>query len=225
MTLKCHPRVTSLRLNIRFVAVWIIAAAAVSRLWILPVLGLIAVLAFACGDSGDDQPQSVATGTPAASPFQSPTPSSPAVTAAPVPSGWVAYTDPQLGFSLSRPSDLEFQDLSGPSPSSGTVERYLQFRSTDDQRRSITVDIVSKPEGMTLDGWVQGVTACLQDTIKEAVVAGEKAILCTNQPESLLESAVIFEHTGLIFFITSVMPTFGFEPEFDLAIASVRLRY
>jgi hypothetical protein len=142
-----------------------------------------------------------------------------------VPSGWVAYTDPQLGFSLSRPSDLEFQDLSGPSPSSGTVERYLQFRSTDDQRRSITVDIVSKPEGMTLDGWVQGATACLQDTIKEAVVAGEKAILCTNQPESLLESAVIFEHTGLIFFITSVMPTFGFEPEFDLAIASVRLRY
>jgi murein DD-endopeptidase MepM/ murein hydrolase activator NlpD len=33
MTLKCHPRVTSLRLNIRFVAVWIIAAAAVLSLW------------------------------------------------------------------------------------------------------------------------------------------------------------------------------------------------
>jgi hypothetical protein len=43
------------------------------RLWILPVLGLIAALGFACSDQGDDKPQSVSSTTPIVSASPTPT--------------------------------------------------------------------------------------------------------------------------------------------------------
>jgi hypothetical protein len=82
------------------------------RLWILPVLGLIAALGFACGDSGDDDPKSVSSTAPVASASPAPTAAS-ATNVSPnptVPPGWATYTDPDGRFTLRYPSDWFLQD-------------------------------------------------------------------------------------------------------------------
>lgn len=76
------------------------------RLWILPALGSIAVLGFACGDQGDDKPQSVSSTAPLAS--ASPTPAATLTTSASpspaVPSDWATYVDASGLFTARYPS-------------------------------------------------------------------------------------------------------------------------
>jgi len=189
------------------------------------LLGL-SLAVVACGDAEEEPvPDVTVTASGSAAPIAtpSPTPSAAASTPAPAPSGWKVYVDPVLGFSLSYPGDLVFQDLSGPGPSSGLAERAFQFRSPDDQRRSLSIAVVTKPGDMTLEEWVQGATACAPDTIEHATVNGRPAIRCTNVPETLSEAALIVEADGLVLFVTSVMPTFGFTAEFDSIIQSLRI--
>lgn|SRR5450759_4461774 len=76
------------------------------RLWILPVLGLIVALGFACGDSGDDAPQSVSSTIPVVSASPAPTATS-ATSASPsptVPADWATYTDASGLFTARYPS-------------------------------------------------------------------------------------------------------------------------
>jgi hypothetical protein len=195
------------------------------RLWILPVLGLIAALGFACGDSGDDLSQSIATATPKASATPvtttaSSTPS-PSVTTTASPVGWKSYADPLVGFTLSYPSDLIFNDLTGPSPADGFNERVLQFRSASDQSRSFAISISSNANGLTPEDWALQFTACLPETIRQGTVGGKPAIFCTALPEAIPEATVLLDSSGTILHFSSIMPA----SEFDQVIASVRLRY
>jgi hypothetical protein len=196
------------------------------RLWMLPVLGLIAVLGFACGDSGDDKPQS---GGPSATvapttqnstliPTASSTPS-PSVTTTASPVGWKSYADPLVGFTLSYPSDLIFNDLTGPSPADGFNERVLQFRSASDQSRSFAISISSNANGLTPEDWALQFTACLPETIRQGTVGGKPAIFCTALPEAIPEATVLLDSSGTILHFSSIMPA----SEFDQVIASIRL--
>jgi hypothetical protein len=141
----------------------------------------------------------------------SPSPTTPVASGTPVPlpGDWKEYTDSLI--SLRYPPDLTFTDLSGPMPKQGLGERILEFKSSTQPDRSMAISIAPKPEGYTLDEWVEGGTACLPETVRAGELAGERAIYCTNQPENLLESAITFEHQGLIYFITSILPTSDFE--------------
>jgi hypothetical protein len=88
-----------------------------TRLWILPVLGLIAALSIACSDEGEGAPSEtrppsavVTSPSPTATHSRSPTPS-PAVTRAPesdagIPAGWKTYTSDDGRLSLRYPPDL-----------------------------------------------------------------------------------------------------------------------
>ena len=149
----------------------------------------------------------------------SPSPTTPVASGTPVPlpGDWKEYTDSLI--SLRYPPDLTFTDLSGPMPKQGLGERILEFKSSTEPDRSMAIFIAPKPDGYTLDEWVEGATACLPDTVRVGELSGERAIYCTNQPENLLESAMILEHQDLIFFITSILPT----SEFELVIASLKL--
>ena len=143
----------------------------------------------------------------------SPSPTTPVASGTPVPlpGDWKEYTDSLI--SLRYPPDLTFTDLSGPMPKQGLGERSLWFESSTEPDRGMVVFITPKPEGYTLEEWVDGAAACLPDTIRAGELAGELAIYCTSQPESgnLFESAITFEHQGLIYFITSILPTSDFE--------------
>jgi hypothetical protein len=79
------------------------------RLWILPVLGLIAVLAVACSDENEDvqSPSPTVTSVSLSPASTSPSATTPVVTASPgttVPADWKTYADPNGKFSARYPS-------------------------------------------------------------------------------------------------------------------------
>jgi hypothetical protein len=100
-----------------------------SRLWILPVLGLIAALGFACSDSGDDKPQSVsstapnATETPTATAKSVAATSSPTTRISPTPTivDTLTYSDPTYGYSFEYPASWY---LSPAKDNGGSVILY-----------------------------------------------------------------------------------------------------
>lgn len=80
-----------------------------SRLWILPALGLIAVLGVACSQDDDVPPSAAGSTSPAATvkPSSSPAPSAtPAVTLTPsgTSTATLTYTDPTYGYSFDYPA-------------------------------------------------------------------------------------------------------------------------
>jgi hypothetical protein len=140
-----------------------------------------------------------------------------------IPTNWATYTDPALGFSLRYPRDLLFKEEGDPAPTDGTTERTLQFRSAEDRRRSVTIAIWSKPKGMSLEEWVRGATQCIPETIVKGTIAGTTAYLCSDAPAKQVITSAIFEDNGIILYVTSVMPVYGFESDFDSVIASIEL--
>ncbi len=195
------------------------------RLWMLPVLGLIAVLGFACGDSGDDKPQSVSSTAPAASVAATPSASaSPTAiaTPAPVPSGWTTYTDPQLGFSVAYPPDLVFKEVIGPTPLGGQLA--IEFRSASDPERGFGVTIIDNPAGASLEKWTAEFSGCLTDTIQSATVAGWVSLTCTAEVlEGSPEWAAIVPYEDKMLRIVAGKAKFT-DSEFAAMIASFRFR-
>ena len=190
------------------------------RIGILPVLGLIAVFGFACGDSGGDLPstvttaasvQQVVTTTPTASAAATATPGptllpslAPLPTLPPIPEDWLTNVDAVLGFSLRYPPDLVLTDT-GPSPLGGLRERDLVFRSAQDQSRVFSISIVeSNPAGLTIDEWAVEFAACNPKSIEEGSLAGIRAIFCSREVvEGHPEPSVLAEHDGRIFLIST----------------------
>ena len=174
------------------------------------LLAAAALLTAACGDDEEQVPDetlpSETTSRTAATSDATPSPAAatPAatVTPAPVPSDWKTYTDSDLSFSLRYPPDLVFKDLTAPGD---TTQRYLQFRSDSDASRSFTIAIVADTEDLPLEDWVEEFTACLPDTLKSGTVSGSQSISCVSMPEEIAESAVAFEHSGWVVFMTSIM--------------------
>ncbi|HEY8767165.1 MAG TPA: hypothetical protein VIP09_07880 [Dehalococcoidia bacterium] len=79
------------------------------RLWILAVLGLIAVIGFACRDSGNDLPQTAATATLTASGTSMSTTAAPSTTASassatPTSTATLTYNDSTNGYSFEYPA-------------------------------------------------------------------------------------------------------------------------
>lgn len=96
------------------------------RLWILPVLGLITVLGFACSDSGDDLPAAVGTTTSTASATPStktaaPSPTEPVSSVTPTSTATLTYTDPAYGYSFQYPASWY---LSPAKDNGGSVILY-----------------------------------------------------------------------------------------------------
>jgi hypothetical protein len=149
------------------------------RFWILPVLGLIAILAIGCSQanevlpSGSAAPSITSTVGPSGSPFASPTISAPAgtqtATGSPIATaGWLIYAHPTEGFSFSYPPDWSLQEYSTdtkvriasfnldtwntPSyPDGGILIDIGRVTSHEGPRPS---DAVDSPVG-TLFGWMR----------------------------------------------------------------------
>lgn len=118
------------------------------RLWFLPVLGLIAALGFACGDSGDDLSQLVATATPNVTVTTTAAPS--AVSAvAPTSTATLTYTDPTYGYSFQYPASWY---LSPAKDGGSVVTLYSYDPSTTSPEEQIPKDklkaIVRVAEGI-----------------------------------------------------------------------------
>lgn len=163
-----------------------------------------------------DQPESPLTQTsvPTTSPLPSPT-----ATPSGIPADWKDYQDSELGFSFRYPEDMALEKYAGPGTAKGGTEEYVRLTSHDDPGRIILIALISNDEGLSLDRWVQGATACLPETVHNVIVASEQAIACTNQPEEIKESALILEHDGVIFFITATVSA----SEFGSLISSFEL--
>jgi len=189
-----------------------------ASLFIIAGLLSFSLAVVACGDTEEEPvPDVTVTASGSAAPIAtpSPTPSAAASTPAPAPSGWKVYVDPVLGFSLSYPGDLVFNDLTGSS----IGRRHLQFRSQTDRLRSFTVGIIENSEGLTLDEWVHQYSACIPETIQQRTVSGRAAVSCVGNAGEVPEPAVVFEFRGNMLLITTLMP----PSEFDSIIGSIRL--
>jgi hypothetical protein len=206
---------------------------AVAGVALLGIAGGVVYIAVPSSEEEVLQEVQTATPTPSGVPASTATPTSlstltpgPTGTAPPSPtpsSEWLTYVDAQLGFSLRYPPDLVLTDLTGPSPVAGLNERVFQFRSPSQPTRSFSISISSNPTGLTPEQWLLGKAACLPKTMAQGSVDGQAAASCTSRPEEIPEAAMAFEHMAKIVFITSVMPAFGFESEFEAVMASLRL--
>jgi hypothetical protein len=194
---------------------------------LIPLAALSAAIA-ACGEEEQVPSPSNTLGgseTPAAMGTTAPGSPSPSPEASPdaVPPDWQTYNDPVLGFSLRYPPDLVFKDVRGPSPAGGVNERAYQFRSPNNASRSFTISMSSNSEGRTSEEWLLDHAACRPDTIAPGMVDGQPATFCTSEPAEIPEAAIAFQVADKMLFITSVMPTFELQAEFDLVIASLQL--
>jgi hypothetical protein len=165
-------------------------------------------------------PTPTAEPTPTPAPTERPTPTEmPTPTPTPTMDDWTTYVDPVLGFSLRYPPDLVFKDLSAGAAGG----RVLLFKSQSEPSRGFAISISPNEEGLTAEEWLSDNAACLPKTIKQGTIDGQAAAFCTSQPEKIPEAAVAFAHMGNVIFVTSIMPAFGYESEFDLVIASLEL--
>jgi hypothetical protein len=184
-----------------------------SRLWRLPVLGLIAVLAFACGDSGDVQPQSVATGTPAASATPTAIATAPlvivptvAITPASIalPADWEIYLDPQLAFSLPHPSGLmmreHFFDLQEQKSSSAIQGRVISFDRPDGVF-ALYVAIAPNSAGLSLEEWIKTYPGWPAEP-QPFVVAGERALWFARNALDEPDAKVYFAHAEMVYMLS-----------------------
>jgi hypothetical protein len=180
------------------------------RFWILPALGLIAALGFACGDSSDDQPQSSVTATlTATASGSSPSPTSESPTPAPVPSGWDTYSDSQLGFSMPIPQGLSRQgnvvDLPARNDLPATQLRIISF-ARPDSTPVVGISSTPNPTGLLLDEWIRtrpgwpcdphGSPTC---DPQKVTVSGETGIRFSIDTLGDPAATVYFAHNGVIF--------------------------
>jgi hypothetical protein len=180
--------------------------------------GVVAGVYVASPGGGDEEVvQDVPTATGGANVTETPVAGTltPAATPSPAPSGpsadWRAYTDSELGFSLQYPGDLILEKYSGPGTSEGGREDYIRFESPSDPMRIILVALIANSDGLALEKWIEGATACLPDTVVSTTIAGTEGFTCKNQPKSIQESALVLQHAGVIFFMTSTLPPHEFE--------------
>ena len=170
--------------------------------------------AAALQDGSPDEPGAEPTprdGTP------SPAATTSAGTPVPVPSDWKEYTDSELGFTVSYPSDLIAKDVTGPTPGTGWVQRVIEFRSAEDNSRAFIIGVYSNAEALTAGEWMQEYSACLPETVRQGSVAGQTAVFCTSVP-LYPEMAVAFDYQGRMFYIAAVID----ESEFESVLSSLR---
>ena len=156
------------------------------RLWILPVLGLIAALGFACGNSGDDKPQSVTTATPTASAasFTATTTPIAASSATPIPTTvWKRFTNTDYGFSFQYPAGW-YLDVHGSHPD--TTMDYMAIYSFVPQQASsdptpppdavkVELYIIDNPDGLALPDWIRHQDA-LTGSVATVVTSGDRTL-------------------------------------------------
>jgi hypothetical protein len=119
------------------------------------------------------------------------------------------FEDPYLGFSFSYPGDLVLTDLTGPTPGAGR-ERVLYFKSADNRRRGLVVAWYDD-DPASLKEWAIIQAACVPDSITPTVLGGVSALSCQRAVFGPTEPAVLAEHDGRIFLITSGLDLRDFE--------------
>jgi hypothetical protein len=141
-----------------------------SRLWILPAVGLIATLGFACSDSGDDKPQSISGAASAATaatdltptPSGTPTTTAPSLTSSGSPSStvgadWVVYSDETAAFSAAMPKGLTLTErhilLSAKGNYPEVDQRTLSFVRADGNW-VVGVSLIPNPADLSLKDWL-----------------------------------------------------------------------
>jgi hypothetical protein len=169
------------------------------RLWVLPALGLIAVLGFTCGDSGDDQPQSVATGTPTASPTPtsankpSPAPSvgSGSATQTPPPNT-SSLDDPDFGYSVHYPDVWQTRQVTG-TKDIPDFESAVEFMDKQGTVRA-SVYVFANPDHQTLREWIaahDSITA--EATLEDEIIGGNPALVARVNFEGRPSPLAYFE--------------------------------
>jgi hypothetical protein len=137
------------------------------RLCILPVLGLIAALGFACGDSGDDLSQSIPTASPKASATSVTTTAAPPTTvsassAMPTSTATLTYTDQAYRYSFEYPAAWY---LSPAKDNGGIVILYsYNLASIPSGEAGMPV---SKDKLKVVFSVTEGVNKSLQDWLSE----------------------------------------------------------
>jgi len=194
-----------------------------ASLFIIAGLLGLSLAVVACGDTEEEPGPEVtvtASGSTAPIATPSPSPSAAASTPAPAPSGWKVYSDTQTGVSFQYPADLELRDLTGPGASpSGVAERVLDFRKPGDPSRGVSLSISTNAENLSAKAWALQYTACVTSTIAERVVAGESAIMCTEQATEMPNAGAVVPHAGKIYHFGSLLS----DSEFQQLLESLKL--
>lgn len=178
-----------------------------SRLWVLPVLGLIAARGIACSDEKEDNPQSASPTAALTSITPATTATAPAATTQPTPPpDWEVYEDPGANYSLRYPAYLEPQYRSSGGTSS------TQFSDGASSNLGFVIS-VQDAAGLSLEDWFAAYNACLPETSpKTRQIAGEQALICTASVlDGILEETAAIEHRGKVIYVSSTLTTDEFE--------------
>jgi hypothetical protein len=166
---------------------------------------------------GDDTPSASAT--------------APAGTPVPVPGGWKAYTDPELGFTFAAPDGLErtesvFQ-LSEHGKIPATQQRQINF-NRDDGQPVVAVSTIPNPAGAALEDWIRTVPgwpcepgAWPTCDPERVTIAGEEGIRFSINVLGNAAATVFFAHGGTIYILSGNV--FG-APEYGAALDEVEFQ-
>jgi hypothetical protein len=206
------------------------------RFWILPVLGLIAALGFACGDSGDDLPSAKAIATsvttsPAATATASTATDSSKPSVTPIGS-WITYTDDAAGFSMPIPDGAVRKEQTIDLPAKGgypVVPQKLTGFVDKDGIGLVGVSITPNPAGLKLENWIQTYPGWTTDPTS-VMVDGEQGLRFSRSVLGEPADFVFVQHGGSIFELSGNVygsgeggygPTIT-KADFDLVISGFR---
>jgi hypothetical protein len=162
------------------------------RLCILPVVGLIAALGFACGDSGDNVPASLASAVPT---------STTTAAASQTPADQ-RYSDDSLAFALTYPLEWRLTTVS----LSQTIRDFagaIEFFDNEGLRRA-SLYVYGNPNSLKLNEWIQSHDPIFFDTTPEtAAIDGQMGLLVRQINESPGPLAYV-EHADFVYGISGL---------------------
>jgi hypothetical protein len=148
------------------------------RLWILPVLGLIATLGIACGDEGEDLPSPAPTVAPTSGTFLTSTPAASSQTKGPTPTASASETLWRwVNVSVLIPADSDVYVgtdqlfAEQKPPSGGPAVRLVRDTSPGDDKLSVVV--IDAETGTTVTDEVLDEDRDAIDRILETLYVGE----------------------------------------------------
>ena len=208
------------------------------RLWILPVLGLIAVLGLACRDGGNDLPPAIATATPigpaTAVTTTEPSTIAPQPTAAVTPHfaaatpGPTTFTDAKYDYSYSVPAGWyvaggeEYSVVTSYDPAKATRPCCL-----GPELLKAETYVHQNPSKLDIQTWIQRNTGGVRvENESTRDIAGQPAVVRTVtlvEVDNTEATQYFFEYSDLIFTIMAYTSNQSLLADFDGLLNTFRV--